>query len=49
MTQQKLPKLRRLLVVDPTHTVAVIHTPPFNICCDVLFDGRHIGSNALRN
>ena len=42
-------ELRRLPVKDPEHTVAVIHTPPFNTHCDVLFDGRHIGSKAVRN
>jgi len=42
-------ELRRLPVADPAHTVAVIHTPPFNTRCDVLFDGRHIGSKAVRN
>ena len=42
-------ELDRLPVQDPAHTVAVIHTPPFNTKCDVLFDGRHIGSRAVRN
>jgi Icc-related predicted phosphoesterase len=42
-------ELGRLPVKDPAHTVAVIHTPPFNTHCDVLFDGRHIGSKAVRN
>jgi Icc-related predicted phosphoesterase len=42
-------ELRRLPVADPAHTVAVIHTPPFNTRCDVLFDGRHIGSKAVRS
>jgi Icc-related predicted phosphoesterase len=41
-------ELRRLPVKDPRHTVAVIHPPPFNTKCDVLFDGRHIGSKAVR-
>ena len=42
-------ELQRLPVKDPAHTVAVIHTPPFNTHCDVLFDGRHIGSKAVRS
>jgi Icc-related predicted phosphoesterase len=41
--------LRRIPVKDPAHTVAVIHAPPFNTHCDVLFDGRHIGSKAVRS
>jgi len=41
-------ELRRFPVKDPAHTVAVIHTPPFNTPCDNLFDGRHIGSKAVR-
>jgi Icc-related predicted phosphoesterase len=42
-------ELRRLPVADPPHTVAVVHAPPFDTRCDVLFDGRHIGSKALRS
>jgi hypothetical protein len=42
-------ELRQLPVKDPAHTVAVIHAPPFNTKCDVLFDGRHIGSKAVRS
>jgi Icc-related predicted phosphoesterase len=41
-------ELKRLPVKDPLHTVAVIHTPPFGTKCDVLFDGRHVGSKAVR-
>ena len=42
-------ELQRFTVKDPAHTVAVIHAPPFNTACDVLFDGRHIGSKAVRS
>ena len=42
-------ELRRLPVEDPAHTVAVVHAPPFDTRCDVLFDGRHIGSKAVRS
>ena len=42
-------ELRLFHVKDPEHTVAVVHAPPFNTYCDVLFDGRHIGSRALRS
>ena len=41
-------ELQRLPANAPARTVAVIHTPPFNTKCDVLFDGRHIGSKAVR-
>jgi len=41
-------ELRRLPVDDPAHTVAVIHAPPFDTHCDVLYDGRHIGSKSVR-
>jgi len=40
-------ELRRIPVADPAHTIAVIHAPPFDTRCDVLFDGRHIGSKAV--
>lgn len=33
---------------DPATTVYVVHTPPLGTKLDVLFDGRHIGSGALR-
>ncbi len=42
-------ELQRLPVKDPLHTVAVIHTPPFGTQCDVLFDGSHVGSKAVRS
>jgi uncharacterized protein len=42
-------ELERLPVTDPQRVVAVIHSPPFDTKCDVLFDGRHIGSKAVRN
>lgn len=42
-------EVQRFSVIDPAHTVAVIHAPPFNTACDVLFDGRHIGSKAVRS
>ena len=41
-------ELRRLSVDDPAHTVAVVHAPPFDTHCDVLYDGRHIGSKSVR-
>lgn len=34
---------------DPGSTVYVVHTPPLNTKLDVLFDGTHIGSGALRS
>jgi Icc-related predicted phosphoesterase len=42
-------ELNRLPPSEPTRTVAVIHCPPYETRCDVLFDGRHIGSKALRH
>jgi Icc-related predicted phosphoesterase len=41
-------ELERLPPTDPGRTVAVIHGPPYQTRCDVLFDGRHIGSQAVR-
>jgi Icc-related predicted phosphoesterase len=41
-------ELERLPDTDPARTVAVIHCPPYQTRCDVLFDGRHIGSKAVR-
>ena len=42
-------ELQRLPIKDPLQTIAVIHCPPFGTKCDVLFDGRHIGSKAVRS
>ena len=41
-------ELERLPATEPTRTVAVIHSPPYQTRCDMLFDGRHIGSRAVR-
>ncbi len=41
-------ELSRLPASEPERTIAVIHCPPFETRCDVLFDGQHIGSVALR-
>lgn len=41
-------ELERLPSTNPTRTIAVIHCPPYETRCDVLFDGRHIGSESLR-
>jgi Icc-related predicted phosphoesterase len=42
-------ELRRLPVRVPARTIAVVHSPPINTHCDVLFDGTHVGSRALRH
>jgi Icc-related predicted phosphoesterase len=42
-------ELERLPTSDSARTVAVIHCPPHQTRCDVLYDGRHIGSQALRH
>ena len=34
---------------DPARTVYVVHTPPLETKLDVLYDGTHIGSGALRD
>ena len=41
-------ELARLPTGEPGRTIAVIHCPPYRTCCDVLFNGSHIGSKALR-
>jgi Icc-related predicted phosphoesterase len=41
-------ELHRLPTPEPELTIAVIHCPPYQTRCDVLFDGQHIGSAALR-
>jgi len=41
-------ELSRLNPGRPRKTVAVIHSPPFETRCDVLFNGEHIGSRAIR-
>lgn len=41
-------ELDRLPSSDPALTIAVIHCPPYETRCDVLFNGHHIGSAALR-
>jgi len=42
-------ELSRLPAGEPERTIAVIHCPPFETRCDVLFDGQHIGSVAVRH
>jgi Icc-related predicted phosphoesterase len=41
-------ELHRLRTPEPELTIAVIHCPPYQTRCDVLYDGQHIGSVALR-
>jgi Icc-related predicted phosphoesterase len=41
-------ELGRLNPERPRKTVAVMHAPPFGTRCDVLFNGEHIGSRAIR-
>jgi Icc-related predicted phosphoesterase len=41
-------ELNRLPVTEPQRTIAVIHCPPLRTRCDVLHNGQHIGSEALR-
>jgi Icc-related predicted phosphoesterase len=41
-------ELEALTLDDPPRTIGVIHCPPFQTRCDVLFNGQPIGSRALR-
>ena len=41
-------ELTRLPVRVPGRTVAVVHSPPFDTRCDVLFDGSHVGPGLAR-
>jgi Icc-related predicted phosphoesterase len=41
-------ELARLKPENPRRTVAVMHSPPYKTKCDVLFNGRPIGSRAIR-
>ena len=41
-------ELNRLPVREPRRTIAVVHCPPYQTRCDVLYNGQHIGSQALR-
>ncbi len=41
-------ELFRLPGSEANRTVAVMHCPPYNTRCDVLFNGEHIGSRAIR-
>ena len=34
---------------NPSKTIYVTHTPPYNTALDIIFDGRHVGSKALRS
>lgn len=41
-------ELGRLPESNPGRTIAVIHGPPHQTRCDVLYNGQHIGSEAVR-
>jgi Icc-related predicted phosphoesterase len=41
-------EINQLRPENPRRTVAVMHSPPYNTKCDVLFNGEHIGSVAIR-
>lgn len=41
-------ELERLPMSDAAHTIAVVHCPPYQTRCDVLYDGRSIGSHDVR-
>ena len=42
-------EIARLPASEPGRTIAVMHCPPYNTRCDVLFNGQHIGSRAIRS
>ena len=41
-------ELARLPSSESDRTIAVMHCPPYNTRCDVLLNGEHIGSRAIR-
>lgn len=41
-------EIARLPLSDPARTIGVMHSPPYNTRCDVLYNGVHIGSRAIR-
>lgn len=41
-------ELNRLPPSDPEQTIALIHCPPYQTHCDLLYSGQHIGSAAVR-
>jgi Icc-related predicted phosphoesterase len=41
-------EIARLPAGEPGRTIAVMHCPPYNTRCDVLYNGEHIGSRAIR-
>jgi hypothetical protein len=46
MIEEDLEELAK--VADPKKTVYVIHDPPYGTNLDVLYNGQHIGSAAVR-
>lgn len=34
---------------NPSRTIYVTHTPPYDTALDIIFDGRHVGSKPLRS
>jgi Icc-related predicted phosphoesterase len=41
-------EIARLPIDEASRTIAVMHCPPYDTRCDVLFNGQHIGSRAIR-
>jgi Icc-related predicted phosphoesterase len=41
-------EVARLPSGEPARTIAVMHCPPYDTRCDVLFNSQHIGSRAIR-
>jgi Icc-related predicted phosphoesterase len=41
-------ELARLPATEASRTIAVLHSPPYNTRCDVLYGGEHVGSRAVR-
>jgi Icc-related predicted phosphoesterase len=41
-------EIAQLPAGEPGRTIAVMHCPPYNTRCDVLYNGEHIGSRAIR-
>jgi Icc-related predicted phosphoesterase len=41
-------EIAQLPAGEPGRTIGVMHCPPYNTRCDVLYNGQHIGSRAIR-
>jgi uncharacterized protein len=42
-------ELSRISIKDPSRTICIFHSPPYNTCLDTLYNGKPIGSTSIRN